>query len=491
MDSISPDPESEPLKEVEEVKENKAAWWCWPVILIVLVLFAVVAPRLEEQSVDELSEEASDVSEEERTLLIPEPDWSQIAVLKLQGQMAIAASTVKKSDAEVMVKDLEASVSGPFPVASFAILVQFLDLDPGDALRSVEMVEREMEKEKAPKEFLTLVQGGMQNGVTDRERERLEKGVGWFAKLLPENSKGEKTDSPFAEKVRNKAFVVLAVVGVVFGIGIFAMIAGAILLTIYLTMRSGDPQIQKFNPKAGPSGVLLEAFAIYLAIMAFGEIGGHFLHWTLSIICYPLSFIVAIFWPKIRGYNWATIRESIGWHRGRGFFREVGAGIVSYIGILPIAAIGITLTGLLLMFVEYVPTIGAEAAGGEAATATEGRAVPHVSHPIIGAILQGGILIKLLCLLLASGFAPFIEETLFRGALHRHLRGRLGFLVAALIGGLVFAALHPQGWIAIPALTGMGIGFALIREWRDSLIAPMVAHAINNGLIVGLFAFLL
>ena len=31
----------------------------------------------------------------------------------------------------------------------------------------------------------------------------------------------------------------------------------------------------------------------------------------------------------------------------------------------------------------------------------------------------------------------------------------------------------------------LAFGFALLREWRDSLIAPMVGHAINNGVIVG------
>ena len=49
---------------------------------------------------------------------------------------------------------------------------------------------------------------------------------------------------------------------------------------------------------------------------------------------------------------------------------------------------------------------------------------------------------------------------------------------------MIFAALHPQGVFAIPALAGIGIGFSLLREWRDSLIAPMVAHAINNGALV-------
>ena len=87
-------------------------------------------------------------------------------------------------------------------------------------------------------------------------------------------------------------------------------------------------------------------------------------------------------------------------------------------------------------------------------------------------------------LLLAAVLAPLLEEALFRGALHRYLRGQFGFFASALITSVIFAALHPQGWMAIPALGAIGIGFSLLREWRDSLIAPMVAHSINNGALI-------
>jgi len=53
------------------------------------------------------------------------------------------------------------------------------------------------------------------------------------------------------------------------------------------------------------------------------------------------------------------------------------------------------------------------------------------------------------------------------------------------IMGVLFAAIHPQGLATIPALAGLAIGFALIREWRGSLIAPMAAHAMHNGILVG------
>jgi membrane protease YdiL (CAAX protease family) len=33
----------------------------------------------------------------------------------------------------------------------------------------------------------------------------------------------------------------------------------------------------------------------------------------------------------------------------------------------------------------------------------------------------------------------------------------------------------------VPALAGSGIAMALVREWRGSLLAPMVTHAVWNG----------
>jgi membrane protease YdiL (CAAX protease family) len=48
----------------------------------------------------------------------------------------------------------------------------------------------------------------------------------------------------------------------------------------------------------------------------------------------------------------------------------------------------------------------------------------------------------------------------------------------------LFAAIHPQGWAAIPVLASVGFVFAAVREWRASIIAPMVGHALNNATVV-------
>ncbi|MBI4025702.1 MAG: CPBP family intramembrane metalloprotease [Verrucomicrobia bacterium] len=51
--------------------------------------------------------------------------------------------------------------------------------------------------------------------------------------------------------------------------------------------------------------------------------------------------------------------------------------------------------------------------------------------------------------------------------------------------------IHPQGWFAVPVLMSLGFTFGFLREWRGSLIAPVCAHAINNGLILALALLLI
>ena len=82
---------------------------------------------------------------------------------------------------------------------------------------------------------------------------------------------------------------------------------------------------------------------------------------------------------------------------------------------------------------------------------------------------------------------------MFRGLLYRHLReksrflGRPGsFLVSATAVSFVFAAIHPQGVLALPALMALAFAFALLREWRGSLVPAMLAHGINNGIVLAL-----
>ena len=80
---------------------------------------------------------------------------------------------------------------------------------------------------------------------------------------------------------------------------------------------------------------------------------------------------------------------------------------------------------------------------------------------------------------------------MFRGVLYRHLREGtrgLGWVSSAFISAVgvsfIFAAIHPQGLLTVPALMGLAFGFTLIREWRGTLIPSMIAHGINNGVVL-------
>jgi membrane protease YdiL (CAAX protease family) len=68
--------------------------------------------------------------------------------------------------------------------------------------------------------------------------------------------------------------------------------------------------------------------------------------------------------------------------------------------------------------------------------------------------------------------------------LFHHLRSRHGWWVSAVVVSLLFAAIHPQGWAAIPTLGMIAMTFAAIREWRGTIIASAAAHALNNAAVL-------
>ena len=94
-----------------------------------------------------------------------------------------------------------------------------------------------------------------------------------------------------------------------------------------------------------------------------------------------------------------------------------------------------------------------------------------------------GLVRGLLLGLLATTWAPIVEETLFRGALYRFLRSWSGVWVSALICGAMFGAIHPYGSQGIVQVAASGVMYALLREWRGSLVAPVVVGGASAALI--------
>ncbi len=79
--------------------------------------------------------------------------------------------------------------------------------------------------------------------------------------------------------------------------------------------------------------------------------------------------------------------------------------------------------------------------------------------------------------------APVVEEILFRGIFYAGLRKRLGVGGAVLVSAALFGLLHFQLLGFVP-LAAIGVILALLYEQQGSLAAPIVAHVMNNGIIV-------
>ena len=83
--------------------------------------------------------------------------------------------------------------------------------------------------------------------------------------------------------------------------------------------------------------------------------------------------------------------------------------------------------------------------------------------------------------------APVAEEFFFRGFFYGALRTRFGVVLAAVIDGLLFGAIHYQGWdggeglLLLPPLMTLGFIFCLLYEQTGSLYPPIALHAFNNA----------
>lgn len=223
------------------------------------------------------------------------------------------------------------------------------------------------------------------------------------------------------------------------------------------------------------AGWFIAMILIAVAVALFGSraerlSGGLALAMQIGAMFLPL---IALALPMRSGKSWNQIRLDIGLHCGAGFFREFFYGVTVYGTAIPIVIVGAVFALLLSLIFP--------------------QELAQASHPIQKALADGDTSQRMLLLFIAAVAAPIVEEIMFRGVLFVHLRdlsrrwGRfLSFLFSALGSSLIFAAIHPQGIIFIPILGALAVAFCLAREMRGSLISCMVAHGINNGLVVGL-----
>jgi membrane protease YdiL (CAAX protease family) len=290
--------------------------------------------------------------------------------------------------------------------------------------------------------------------------------LGWYGQLAA--TSGQVDDAPARKPVIDSARKVMITIGSVYGLILVAGFVGfCLLITAIVLLAMGKIRFRVGAPD-GPSHVYVEAFALYLSSYLLGSIvvNLYFRDAPMGFHMVPLVFGVALaaVWPMLRGARFATVRTDWGIHAGTNPIVEAFFGVLGYLAGLPLIAAAALVTVVLVKLSGTQPT-----------------------HPIMSEIAEHPWLI----FLLAVVFAPLTEELLFRGALVSHLRAGVGVVLSALISGLIFAAIHPQGWTLIPVLAGIGAVLAIIRQWRGTLISSITAHALHNGILVTLMILLM
>lgn len=362
-----------------------------------------------------------------------------------------------------------------------------------EAVERLERAEEALAAEASPDpeyradiEALRAVYADPPRALEPAERDRLIDRHHWFARLALSYGKPD-TDPERAAFAKEGTRTMVGLIAM-FLLMLCAGLAGFTLFVIGVIMvASGSlrPALIPAGapPPTGPTGAsnaLLESFvmfmAAFLAASLLAAVAHAFTGLDLTFALLLIAPVVAL-WPMSRGLSWSALRMSLGWHRGRGVMREIGAGIVGYLAGIPVIVLGLVCSVIII-----------------ALTGTD------ATHPIVNEFSGGGAIGIIVLFAMTTLWAPLVEETFFRGALYAHLRGlpmtgaRRGvpMALAAFITGLIFAAIHPQGVGGVPVLTALGFNFCVLREWRGSLIAPMIGHALHNGMAtVALTVFLM
>lgn len=266
----------------------------------------------------------------------------------------------------------------------------------------------------------------------------------------------------------------------VFALVGLAFLTGCVLLVLGI-VRYSSPRWVNHGQRPLPGGsVMLETYAVFVAGFAIMAIGSAYAEYHLTgraleiagMIQLPMQWLLmfAVLWPLFRGMPASSWRQAMGLHRGEGFFREVGCGIMVYLASVPVYFFGVLAT--------FVAMIVWEAVRGPLFNLTDPP--PPPSNPVFELLGQGNLVLVLLIFTLATIWAPITEELIFRGALFRHIRGRGHWVIAGLLSATLFAYMHSYGPLMVGPLIALGFMFAFMREWRGSIIAPMTAHFLHN-----------
>ena len=359
---------------------------------------------------------------------------------------------------------------------------------PGDALEALESIRSDAleqqyqfdENEKRLESILISLYEDYSSGTFDNinqsDRDFLIEQLGYAGKLAIFPKQTSHSDS--RREVVSKATMIFRALLGVFIVGLLCAIGSFIAWTVFIVMVMWKKTKPTTDGNSGNGQIYLESFTIWL-IVFFGFpvlamlAGLPDLLVNLSV----LVSLVALGWPIARGIPFKTMCKDVGL-QFKNPIREILIAFGCYLMVLPGLLLGIIALTIVTNIFQLNET-------------SDSFAVPNTpGHPIIEDFANGSWEPIVIAIVAAAVLAPIIEEVAFRGLLYRHLRDwsakyrtSVSILFACLVNSFIFTIIHPQSWVGLFVLMPLALGFSLVREWRNSLLAPITMHAINNGAI--------
>lgn len=287
-----------------------------------------------------------------------------------------------------------------------------------------------------------------------------------FSRLVLYDNLGEvEKKKSLMEKIEYESIIVNAIL-ILLVLGIVGIIFGSItIVSLFLIRRPPviyHETIQRLGPET--QATILESAIVFLfLVFPVGLFITSFFPDVTEIMqmtYMPLCFLLVLFF----------LSRSIGQEHFRSLFytpgktkpfTEVILGVVGFIGIFPMAVLFMLLTTG--VFSEHVDPY-------------------KQAHPIVFELENRWLSMGILAII----YAPISEEIIFRCLFFGAFRSRFRFRYAAFLSALIFALLHPQGWIALPYLIALGMGLCVLREYTSSVVAPIVMHMCVNTLALSI-----
>ncbi|MBL8875979.1 MAG: CPBP family intramembrane metalloprotease [Phycisphaerae bacterium] len=366
-----------------------------------------------------------------------------------------------------------------------AMEAEFADRPDRLARRLEEDEQRNIDAAREDIAALRRIYAGDAAGLSDDQRERLKARHGWFAEVAFTFGRPDSD----ADRVRllSGGGPLIAGILLVVGAGLGAVMGGiGCSIAMVVLIATGKIRRRFVAPAPGGSFGWEILAAFMLAFLGF-KIGASILAVVMSrtgqlpewfpyvVLGGQWMVALAIFVPLLRGVRFGEYRKLVGWTAERGVFREIVAGIFGYLAGLPIV-FGALMVSLLLNFLVHM---------------WSGKDVQPPENPILELAGRGDAILLALLFTLATIWAPLVEETVFRGGAFRAMRAHMGFVLAAIASALIFGFMHGYPVQLLGPVIAIGFVFALIREWRGSIIGPIVAHFLNNATILAIVFLIL